>query len=98
MRVIIREAAYNDLDRIYEWIAQDGPRSADTVVARILESAERLGRFPTWAMWGESQGAMNGSYPARPIFSSTMFEKMRSSYWSMPSFTVRRIDPEKKPP
>jgi hypothetical protein len=22
MRVIIREAAYNDLDRIYEWIAR----------------------------------------------------------------------------
>jgi plasmid stabilization system protein ParE len=28
MRVIIREAAYDDLDRIYAWIAKDRPRSA----------------------------------------------------------------------
>ena len=46
MRVIIREAAYDDLDRIYAWIAKDRPRSTDEVVERILESAERLGRFP----------------------------------------------------
>ena len=46
MKVIIREAAYDDLDRIYAWIAKDRPRSADTVINRIVESAERLGRFP----------------------------------------------------
>jgi plasmid stabilization system protein ParE len=46
MKVIIREAAYGDLDRIHAWIAKDRPRSADAVVSRILESAERLGRFP----------------------------------------------------
>ena len=45
MRVIIREAAYDDLDRIYAWIAKDRPRSADAVIDRILESAERLGRL-----------------------------------------------------
>jgi plasmid stabilization system protein ParE len=38
MKVIIREAAYDDLDRIHEWIAKDRPRSADTVIDRILES------------------------------------------------------------
>lgn len=46
MRVIIREAAYDDLDRIYAWIEKDRPRSADAVIDRILESADRLGRFP----------------------------------------------------
>ena len=46
MRVIIREAAYDDLDRIYAWIAKDRPRTGDEVVDLILESAERLGRFP----------------------------------------------------
>jgi plasmid stabilization system protein ParE len=46
MRVIIREAAYDDLDRIYAWIAIDRPRAADAVIERILESGERLGRFP----------------------------------------------------
>lgn len=46
MKVLIREAAYDDLDRIYAWIAKDRPRSADAVIDRILESAERLGTFP----------------------------------------------------
>lgn len=46
MKVIIREAAYGDLDRIYAWIAKDRPRSANAVVDRILDSAARLGRFP----------------------------------------------------
>jgi plasmid stabilization system protein ParE len=44
VRVIIHEDAYGDLDRIYEWIAKDRPRSADAVIDRILESAGRLGR------------------------------------------------------
>lgn len=46
MRVIIREAAYDDLDRIYSWIAKDRPRAADSTIDRILESAVQLGRFP----------------------------------------------------
>jgi len=46
MKVIIREAAYDDLDRISVWIAKDRPRSADSVIDRILESAEKLGQFP----------------------------------------------------
>ena len=46
MKVIIGEAAYHDLDRIYAWIAKDRPLSADSVINRILESTERLGRFP----------------------------------------------------
>ena len=46
MRVIIREAAYADLDQIYAWIAKDRPCSAEAVIDRILESAERLGHFP----------------------------------------------------
>jgi plasmid stabilization system protein ParE len=46
MKVIIREAAYDDLDRIFAWIANDRPRSADALISRILESAERLGQFP----------------------------------------------------
>jgi plasmid stabilization system protein ParE len=46
MRVIIREAAYDDLDRIHSWIAKDRPQAADSVIDRILESAERLGQLP----------------------------------------------------
>ena len=56
MRVIIRETAYDDLDRIYAWIAKDRPRSAAAVVDRILESAERLGLFPYMGHAGRQAG------------------------------------------
>ena len=46
MSVIIRESAYDDLERIHAWIEEDRPRSADSVIDRILESTEQLGRFP----------------------------------------------------
>jgi plasmid stabilization system protein ParE len=56
MRGIIREAAYADPDRIYAWIARDRPRSADDVVDRILQSTERLGRFPYMGHVGKASG------------------------------------------
>jgi toxin ParE1/3/4 len=35
MRVVIREAAAADLDRIFTWIATDNPQAAIEVVSRI---------------------------------------------------------------
>ena len=46
MRVIIRDGAYHDLDRIHNWIAKDRPRVADSVIDRVLESIARLGDLP----------------------------------------------------
>jgi toxin ParE1/3/4 len=46
MRVLIGESAYADLDRIFDWIAKDRPLVAAAVINRILDSIERLGRFP----------------------------------------------------
>ena len=46
MNVIIAEAAYDDLDYIYAWVAKDSGTAADAVVNRILVSAKRLGDFP----------------------------------------------------
>ena len=66
MRVIIREAAYDDLDRIYAWIAKDRPRSADSVIDRILESAERLGHFPYMGHVGRVPGTYEWVVPALP--------------------------------
>jgi toxin ParE1/3/4 len=66
MKVIIREAAYDDLDRIYTWIAKDRPRSADAVVDRILESAERLGRFPYLGHVGRARGTYEWAIPGLP--------------------------------
>lgn len=46
MKVIFREAAYADLDRIHSWIARDNPRAAAAVIERILDATELLGRHP----------------------------------------------------
>ena len=66
MKVIIREAAYDDLDRISVWIAKDRPRSADSVIDRILESAERLGHFPYMGHVGRVSGTYELVVPALP--------------------------------
>jgi toxin ParE1/3/4 len=66
MRIIIREAAYHDLDRIYAWIAKDRPRSADAVIDRILESADRLGRFPYMGHVGRVPGTYEWVVPGLP--------------------------------
>jgi addiction module RelE/StbE family toxin len=66
MRVIIREAAYDDLNRIYAWIAKDRPRSADAVIDRILESAERLGRLPYIGHAGRAAGTHEWVIPGLP--------------------------------
>jgi toxin ParE1/3/4 len=46
VRVIIRESAYDDLERIHAWIEKDRSDSADSVIDRILERTEQLERFP----------------------------------------------------
>ncbi len=56
MRVIIRETAYYDLERIYAWIAKDRPGAADSVINRILEAAERLGHLPYIGHAGKARG------------------------------------------
>ena len=66
MKVIIREAAYDDLDRISVWIAKDRPRSADSVIDRILESAERLGHFPYMGHVGRVPGTYEWVVPTLP--------------------------------
>lgn len=66
MRVIVREAAYDDLDRIYAWIAKDPPRAAQEVVERILESAGRLGRFPYTGHIGKAGRTYEWVVPGLP--------------------------------
>jgi toxin ParE1/3/4 len=56
MRVIIREVVYADLERIHSWIARDRPRSADSVIDRILASIERLGDLPYMGHQGRASG------------------------------------------
>ena len=46
MKVIIRDAAYRDLERIHAWIANDRPGAADAVIERILQSIGLLEDHP----------------------------------------------------
>lgn len=66
MKVIIREGAYDDLDRIFDWIAKDRPRSAHATIARILESAERLGHFPHVGHVGRAPGTLEWAVTGLP--------------------------------
>jgi toxin ParE1/3/4 len=66
MRVIIREAAYDDLDRIYAWIAKDRPRAADAVIVGILGSAQRLSRFPYLGHPGQVPSTYEWIIPGLP--------------------------------
>ena len=47
MKIVIREPAYADLERIYAWIAQNSPRNAVSVIRRIDAAIEdKLAFFP----------------------------------------------------
>lgn len=37
MKVVVRERAADDIDRIHDWIAKDNPRAASEMVLRIRE-------------------------------------------------------------
>ncbi len=57
MKVIIRESAFLDLERIYAWIAQDSPRNANSVIRRIDEAIEdKLAFFPYMGRPGRAPG------------------------------------------
>ena len=56
MKVIIRDAAFADLQGISAWIAKDNPRAARSVVERILDAIERLGEFPGLGHRGKVAG------------------------------------------
>ena len=42
MRLVIREEAADDLDAIYNWIANDSPASAARVVAALLDRMDSI--------------------------------------------------------
>ena len=46
MNVNFTPQAKDDLEAIHDWIAEDDPRAADNVVARIAQTAIMFGQFP----------------------------------------------------
>ncbi|MEK7156817.1 MAG: type II toxin-antitoxin system RelE/ParE family toxin [Patescibacteria group bacterium] len=66
MNIIIAEAAYDDLDHIYAWVAKDGGTAADAVVNRILVSTKRLGNFPHIGHSGKTAETYEWIVPGLP--------------------------------
>ena len=56
MRVVIREAAFGDLERVFAWIAKDSPLAARSVIARIFDAIDRLAEFPGLGHAGTVEG------------------------------------------
>jgi plasmid stabilization system protein ParE len=58
VKVIIREAAFADLENIYNWIAKDSPANARAVAMRVLDAVEnKIAHFPFMGAYGK-----NGEY------------------------------------
>jgi toxin ParE1/3/4 len=85
MRVSIREAAYDDLNRIHAWIAKDRPQAADRAVERILDGAERLGQFPYMGHIGRAPGTYEWVVPGSHTFWCMKF--MLWTIWSRSGFS-----------
>jgi toxin ParE1/3/4 len=57
MKAFIRIAAHADIERIYDWIARDSPRSAQSVIERIYDTIENnLARSPYIGHRGRAPG------------------------------------------
>jgi addiction module RelE/StbE family toxin len=56
MRVVIREKAYDDLERIFAYIAKDNPTAAKAVIAWIFGAIEQLALFPRMGRVGSVAG------------------------------------------
>jgi len=47
LKVVIREEASADLERIYRWISKDSPANAASVIERLLDAIEsKISAFP----------------------------------------------------
>ena len=66
MNIVIREAAYTDLERIFAWIAKDSPTAAHTVVDRIFDAIDRLAEFPGMGRAGTVPGTREWIVHALP--------------------------------
>lgn len=67
MKIIFDPRAVEDLEHIRFWISQDRPATADVVIERIFESAERLARFPEMGRAGTVQGTREWVMPRLPF-------------------------------
>jgi toxin ParE1/3/4 len=56
MKVVIREKAYDDVERIFAYIAKGNPIAAKAVILWIFGAIEQLGLFPRMGRSGTVEG------------------------------------------
>jgi toxin ParE1/3/4 len=66
MRLIYDDQALADLEDIFNWIAQDSPATAKTVVDRLFSSTELLISFPFMGHVGHDLGTFEWVVPRLP--------------------------------
>ena len=66
MKVIVRDATYADIEQIFAWIGHERPAAASRVIDLILESTERLVRFPSMGHAGRVAGTLEWVVPGLP--------------------------------
>src|SRR5262245_16118308 len=98
MKVVLREAAEDDLDRIYVWIYKDNPVAAADMIARIrdgislleLDSLAHMGRRGVVEARASSSNTLTSS--------STALTKIGKRLPSSQSFTAPRTENKPKAP
>jgi plasmid stabilization system protein ParE len=91
MKVVLREAAEDDLDRIFVWISKDNPVAAADLIARIRDRISLLELDSLAHMGG--RGLVEGTRELVEYLtsSSTALTKIgKRSLWSQ-SFMARKI-------
>lgn len=66
MKLVFDEHAIADLENIYNWIAQDSPATAKTVVDRLFSSTELLISFPFMGHAGHDPDTLEWVVPRLP--------------------------------
>jgi addiction module RelE/StbE family toxin len=66
LNVSFTPQARDDLLAIRGWIAQDDPRAADNVLARIVQTAMMFGQFPLLGREGQVAGTREFSVVGLP--------------------------------
>ena len=66
MQLVFDEHAVADLENIYNWIAQDSPATAKTVVDRLFSSTELLISFPFMGHAGHDPDTFEWVVPRLP--------------------------------
>ena len=66
MKLVFDDRAIADIENVFNWIAQDSPTTAKTVVDRLFSSTELLISFPFMGHVGQDPDTFEWAVPRLP--------------------------------